>query len=222
MRSPGLVATTVLLASGAAAAQPAPIAAASATPETAQVTTPGENAWTYYLSAYTYFVPDAADYVQPTFTADRGSLRVEARYNYENQRTGSAWIGRNFSAGDKLAVEFTPIFGGVFGDTTGIAAGYQGSLSWWKLELYSESEYVFGTTDRSASFIYNWSELSLSPVEWFRFGIATQRTRAYKADRDIQPGLLVGFSYRKSSLSAFVFNPDSPKPLAVLALEVKF
>ena len=35
------------------------------------------------------------------------------------------------------------MLGGVFGDTTGIAPGYKGSLSWWKLELYSEGEYVF-------------------------------------------------------------------------------
>jgi hypothetical protein len=29
------------------------------------------------------------------------------------------------------------MLGGVFGDTTGIAPGYKGSLNWWKLELYS-------------------------------------------------------------------------------------
>ena len=37
------------------------------------------------------------------------------------------------------------MIGGVFGDTTGVAPGYKGSLSWWKLELYSEGEYVFDT-----------------------------------------------------------------------------
>ena len=37
------------------------------------------------------------------------------------------------------------MLGGVFGETTGVAPGYKGSLSWWKLELYSEGEYVFDT-----------------------------------------------------------------------------
>ena len=46
------------------------------------------------------------------------------------------------------------MLGGVFGNTTGIAPGYKGSLSWWKLELYSEGEYVFDTGDSSDSFFY--------------------------------------------------------------------
>ena len=97
--------------------------------------------------------------MQPTVTFDRDWLHLEARYNYENLDTGSAWVGYNFSGGEKLAWEFTPMLGGVFGNTTGIAPGYKGSLSWWKLELYSEGEYVFDTGDSSESFFYTWSEL---------------------------------------------------------------
>ena len=76
-----------------------------------------------------------------------------------------------------------------------IARGYKGSLSWWKLELYSQGEYVFDTTDSSESSFYNWSELTLAPADWFRFGMVTQRTRLYQTDREIQRGFLVGFSY---------------------------
>ena len=63
------------------------------------------------------------------------------------------------------------MIGGVFGDTTGIAPGYKGSLSWWKLELYSEGEYVFdtgaprtvsSTTGRS----WPWPPLSGSGSAW--------------------------------------------------------
>ena len=88
-----------------------------------------EKAWSFSASATTYIVPDDQDYVQPTFTADRGWLHLEARYNYENLETGSVWIGYNFSGGEKLEWEFTPMLGGVFGDTTGIAPGYKVSVS---------------------------------------------------------------------------------------------
>ena len=47
--------------------------------------------WSFSGSAYTYFVPDSHEYVQPTFTADRGWLHLETRYNYEDLETGSAW-----------------------------------------------------------------------------------------------------------------------------------
>ena len=181
-----------------------------------------EKAWSFSVSASTYIVPDSREYVQPTVTADRGWLHLEARYNYEALDTGSAWVGYNLSGGEKLAWEFTPMLGGVFGDTTGIAPGYKGSLSWWKLELYSEGEFVFDTGTSSDSFFYNWSELTLAPVDWFRFGMVTQRTRVYETDRDVQRGLLVRFSYKKVDLSAYVFNPDEDKPTFVFGLGLTF
>jgi hypothetical protein len=176
----------------------------------------------FSASVYTYIVPDDRDYAQPTVTFDRDWLHLEARYNYEDLRTGSVWAGYNFSVGEKLSLEFTPMLGGVFGDTTGIAPGYKGSLSWWKLELYSEGEYVFDTGDSSGSFFYNWSELTLSPVEWLRVGMVTQRTRVYQTDREIQRGLLVGLSYKSVGFTAYVFNPDEGKPTVVLAVGVGF
>jgi hypothetical protein len=189
---------------------------------TATPMAPAADPWSFSVSAYTYIVPDDREYVQPTLTADHDWLHLEARYNYEALDTGSAWIGYNFSGGNKLAWEFTPMLGGVFGDTTGIAPGYKGSLSWWKLELSSEGEYVFDTAHSSDSFFYNWSELSLSPVDWFRFGLVTQRTHLYQSDRDIQRGVLLGFTYKRVGVSGYLFNPDEPKPTFVFALALTF
>jgi len=176
----------------------------------------------FLCRVYTYLVPDSRDYAQPTITADRGWLHLEARYNYEALDTGSAWVGYNLGGGKKLAWELTPMLGGVFGETTGIAPGYKGSLSWWKLELYSEGEYVVDTGDSSGNFFYNWSELTLAPVEWLRVGMVTQRTRLYQTDREIQRGLLVGLSYKKVGFTAYLFNPDESRPTIVLAAGVDF
>jgi len=178
--------------------------------------------WEFSASAYTYFVPDDGNYAQPTFTADRDWLHLEARYNYEALDTASAWVGYNFGGGETVTWELTPMFGAVFGATDGIAPGYKASLGWRKLELYSEGEYVVDTGDSSDSFFYNWSELTLAPVESFRFGLVTQRTRAYQTDRDIQRGLVAGFSFKRLDLTGYVFNPDDEKPTFVLAVAVTF
>jgi hypothetical protein len=180
-----------------------------------------EGKWSFGASLYSYFVPDDREFVQPIFTADRDWLHLEARYNYEDLETGSAWVGYNISGGDKLAWEFTPMLGGVFGNTTGIAPGYKGSLRWWKLELYSEGEYIIDTGDLSESLFYNWSELTFSPVEWFRFGMVTQRTRVYQTERDIQRGVLVGFSRNRLELTTYMINPGD-KPTWVVAVGLSF
>jgi hypothetical protein len=110
----------------------------------------------------------------------------------------------------------------VFGDTVGIAPGFKGSIGWRWLALYGESEYVVDARDRSDSFFYNWSELTLAPADWSRFGLVTQRTRVYQSDREIQRGVMASFSIKRASLSAYVFNPDDDGSLVVLAAAFTF
>jgi hypothetical protein len=121
--------------------------------------------WAYSASVYFYFVPDDRDYVQPTVSADRRWLHIEARYNYEDFDTGSAWFGYNFNVGDEVSLAFTPKLGVVFGQTTGIAPGFNALLGWGKLALYSEGEHVFDSEDDADSFFYSWSELTLSATD---------------------------------------------------------
>ena len=160
--------------------------------------------------------------MQPTITADRQWLHLEARYNYEDLETGSLWVGYNFSVGDKIRLNIAPMLGGVFGRTTGVAPGLRGSLRWWRLELYGEGEYVFNTRERANSFFYLWSELTLSPVDWLRVGPVVQRTRVDDSELDIQRGFLVGLSYKRVKITAHVSNPNKNKPTYVLAVSVEF
>ena len=114
------------------------------------------------------------------------------------------------------------MLGGVFGQTDGVAPGYTGSLSWRRLEFYSEGEYVFDAADSADNFFYNWSELAVVPAEWFRVGVVTQRTRVYQMPREIERGLLVGVTYKRLTMTGYVFNPDDSKPVVVLAVAVSF
>jgi hypothetical protein len=224
MRFLALIAFAVAFAGDKALAQETTNTPASTAKDTTPVFTKeaDEKAWSFSISASTYIVPDDQEYVQPTFTADRGWLHLEARYNYENLETGSVWVGYNCSGGEKLEWEFTPMLGGVFGNTTGIAPGYKSSLTYWKFELSSEGEFVFDTGNSEGNFFYTWSELSVSPVDWFRFGLVGQRTRAYQTDVDIQRGLLVGFSYKKMDFTTYVFNLDQGKRTWVFSVGVSF
>ena len=179
-------------------------------------------AWTFSAAGYTYILPDESNYLQPTLTADRGRLHLEARFNYEARDSGSLWAGVNFSGGDALSWELTPMVGAVFGDTSGVAPGYRGAIAWRALEFYSEGEALIDAGDSADSYFYNWSELTLAPVDWLRFGLVTQRTRAYQSDRDVQHGLLAGVSIRTLDVTAYLFNPDDSKSTLVLAFAVSF
>ena len=96
--------------------------------------------WECSLSTSTYFVQNGRDYANPTLVADHDWLHLEARYNYEAIKTGSVWLGYNFSLGKKLVLEAAPMLGGVFGDITGIAPGYTLSLSYEQIEFFTQGE----------------------------------------------------------------------------------
>jgi hypothetical protein len=147
----------------------------------------------YAASASLYFLEDDEDYLQPTVALDRDRLHLEARYNYEDRDTASAWIGINLAAGDALSLEFTPMLGVVAGRTKGIAPGFKVTLGW----------------------------RSLGPAKHWRIGIAAQRTRVYETDFDIQRGLLLGASFGRLDVTAYVLNPDE-SPTVVLAAAAGF
>jgi hypothetical protein len=65
-------------------------------------------------------------------------------------------------------------------------------------------------------------ELSYSPKEWWRAGLAAQRTKAYSTSLDIQRGLLVGVSGKKMDFTAYVFNAGWTDPTVVLSMGVTF
>jgi hypothetical protein len=181
-----------------------------------------ETEWEYSLSISTYLAQHARDYANPNFTADRDWLHLEARYNYEAIKTGSLWLGYNFSVGKKLVLEATPMLGGVFGDITGIAPGYSLSLSYEQIEFFTQGEYFFDAGTRSGNFFYTWSELSCAPVTWFRAGIVLDRTRALGSNFDIRRGPLVGFKYKNVDLTTYWLSPGSRDATFIFTVALNF
>ena len=196
--------------------------AALAATLSAQETAPPKETWAFGASLYGYFPPEDHHYAQPTVTADRGALHLEARYNYEALKSGSAWIGWNLSAGEELKLATTILVGGVVGDLRGVAPGYELTLTWKAFELYSEGEYVFDTSDSSGNFFYNWAQLGWSPWEWLSVGLVSQRTRVYHTSLDVQSGVFVGFTWKSLNLNVYVFNPGWETPTVVSSLAVSF
>lgn len=182
---------------------------------------PAKNRWEFTLITDGYIIPDQQSYANPNFTADHEWLHLEARYNSEDFRTGSAWIGYNFAAGKNLVLNVTPMIGGVFGKTNGVAPGCEASLTYKKLQASISNEYVFAT-EKSSSFYYNWPQVTYSPVDWLQLGLVAQRTKTYHTLLDTQRGFLVGFSHKNVQVTSYVFNAGWTNPTVVLELGFSF
>jgi len=178
--------------------------------------------WSGNITGYYYAMRDQPDFGVGVAALNRGPLHLEARYNYEVHDAGSLFLGWNFSGGDSLTFQITPIIGALLGDARGVVPGFEASVGWGTLDAYIEAEYVHDTKNANDSYYYAWTELGWKPVEWLRVGIVGQRTRVVHTDRDLQRGLFAQVIVGKATLSVYAFNPDAASRYAIVAFGVQF
>jgi hypothetical protein len=178
--------------------------------------------WKATVNAYLFVIPDQENFFMLTAPVEIRRLHVEARYNYEALRSGSAFAGLNAGWGQALRLNLTPMIGGVFGALDGLVPALRWTLTWWKLDLYSESEVVIDFDDASDSFFYNWSELAFTPLDWVRLGAAIQRSRVLVTSLDFQRGLFVAATIRFVTVSLYEFNLGWATPTWVGAVSATF
>lgn len=76
--------------------------------------------WKFNLEGDFYFTDPF--FVLPLITADKDWVHLEARYNYEELKTFSGWLGYNFSGGNKFEYNITPMAGFMLGQNNRICA----------------------------------------------------------------------------------------------------
>ena len=183
---------------------------------------PAKPDWEFAGTAYPTAVRGGDKYTSAIVAADRGPLHLEARINYESVGARSAFVGWTFSGGEELKWEVTPLIGGAWGATKAFVPGLETSVAWRRLDFYIEGEHVHDRSASTSSYLYAWSELGFRPVEWLRFGLATQRTRAYGGDRDIQRGPFAQVTWRNITVGGFWFNPGSKEQVFVGSIGAAF
>jgi hypothetical protein len=178
--------------------------------------------WSFSTTGYYYFVPDDEN----TFTligyADYRNLHFEARFNYEDENTGSVFGGYRFEIGNKIQFGITPMAGVVFGNTNGIAPGLELDITYKKFDYYSETEYVIDFSGKENNFLFIWGELAFSPLPALRTGIAWQKTHLYQTEFTVQRGLFAEYTFRKFGLGVFCFNPFTSDIIFSTSLTVDF
>lgn len=183
-----------------------------------------ENAagWSLAASVYGYWIP-GEDFL-PVYgvEADRDQLHLEGRWNYEAEGAGSLWVGWTFSFEGAVALDVTPMIGGVYGDLSAIAPGIELDLTHKRLNLYVEGEYVEDLDGDEGDFVYGWTELTYAPTDWFRAGLVGQRTRLYDTGLEVQRGLMVAFTLGPVDIGGYFFNPGGDDAFEVASLSVEW
>ena len=176
--------------------------------------------WEYGVETDLYFTDPFV--FLPIFTADKGKLHLEARYNYEDLKTVSAWVGYNISGGEEFEYLIIPMVGGAAGRTNGIATGLEFTFGFAGFELYSESEYLFDFESKENNFFYNWTDFTYSPLDWLWFGISGQLTKVYETELETDRGLLLGVAHQNFEFTGYYYNAFTDDAFFMLALTTEF
>jgi hypothetical protein len=181
-----------------------------------------ENSWSFSATLWGYIVPTDRNFLSFIGYADRGSLHLEARYNYEDIHTASVFAGWRFELGKKLRLAFTPLAGFVFGNVNGFVPGLEFEAAWKILEYYSETEYVFDFSNSENNYLYTWGELGINPFSTFKAGISYQRTILYQTGLELQKGIFASYSFWKLNAGVYYYNPFSAEQFWIVNLGIEF
>jgi hypothetical protein len=132
---------------------------------------------------------------------------AEARYNYEEARTVSFYVGRVYEHQGRFSYSITPLFGGVIGRFNGGSTGVNMDIEYNNFYFSSQSQYTFSIEDEMDNFYFSWSELGYQPLHWFYGGIVIQETYFPQVREHItHPGIVVGFCYKSWTLPIYGFR----------------
>jgi hypothetical protein len=90
------------------------------------------------------------------------------------------------------------------------------------LELYTEGEFVFDMKDSENDYFYSWSELTVSPTDWFFAGIAAQRTKVREDASDVEWGPMLGFAHKNIEWAIYAFEPGTDAQTLASSFTVHF
>jgi hypothetical protein len=172
------------------------------------------------VSAYLNLPRGNDNYVTGIAIAKRGALHLEARSNYEGRDAYSFFIGYNLGVGEDVRLDFTPILGVVTGSTHSVVPGFEATLTGRHADAYIELEYV--PDAEPTGYTYAWSELAFRPVDWFRIGLAGQRTRVYENGRNLQRGIFAQVKGKHVTAAVYWFNPSSAEQVTVISAAFNF
>jgi hypothetical protein len=147
---------------------------------------------------------------------------TEMRYNYEDVKTASLYLGKNFNKNAVLNYSVTPMLGIVFGKYNGGSLAMNIDVENEKAFICMQTQYTISSDEIESNFFFNWTELAYQPLNWFYAGVSMQQTKVYNTSFQSEYGVLVGFSIKKFTMPVYIFNPLNKSRNFIVGINVEW
>jgi hypothetical protein len=135
-----------------------------------------------------------------------GKGYVEARYNYDAERTAGLSVGRSFDApaGKALAWTLTPTIGWMAGDCHGLSLGANVSVEYKGWDLSTAAQV---SPAKQTGYWYSWSEVGRPVGNRLYVGVALQQDCRFGAGCTLTPGIQGRLLLAQWTFPVYIFNP---------------
>jgi hypothetical protein len=178
--------------------------------------------WKGGIEQYNYInARTAGNFVPVLHIQSSKNWYAEMRYNYDNDQTGSLYVGKELSGGNRWNYSITPMIGASIGNFKSIAVANKTELENKKFFVSIEAQYNQALNNDQSSFFFTWSEVSFNFSKWFFSGAAVQYTLQQGAE-DFEPGIIAGISFKNISIPVYVFSPFRSNTYLVIGLNYEY
>ena len=134
---------------------------------------------------------------------------TEIRHNYEALNTFSLYMGRSYEKKAALSYFVCPMAALVGGNFTGGSVGLTADITYKKLFCATQAQYTFSVADRSAAYLYNWSELGYQALKDVNTGVLIQQTKPFCLKTTVKSGFYVKWQWGNLTFPLYIFNLTS-------------
>ena len=149
-------------------------------------------------------------------------MYTEMRYNYEEARTASLYLGKIFNTNGDIGTSFTPAAGIVVGKYTGASVALNTELSYRNVFFNSQAQYTISAQKTTNNFYFNWSDLYYMSTPWLFTGVAMQQTGVYNTALKTETGVLMGFTKGKWTIPVYLFNVLNDQKYFIVGVNVEW
>jgi len=170
------------------------------------------------------FLSSAAAYVwMPVIHhTSKKNVYTEMRYNYEDIKTASLYLGKSFTKKAAFGYTVTPMMGWVFGNFNGGSLAMNIDVDYKKTFASMQTQYSISSDNVANNFFFNWTELGYQPLKWFYAGVSTQQTIQHNGNVQSEYGVLAGFVINKITIPVYVFNPMSKNKNFIIGVNTEW
>lgn len=149
-------------------------------------------------------------------------IYTELRYNYEDRKTFSFYMGGTFKVGKHEEFEIIPMIGGSVGRFKGISPATTMILEAGWIRGFSQNQYSINLKDQGSNFFFDWTAIVVHTYKPLYLGVSLQTFVPQNTESQIYFAPMISLKKLPLIVEGFAYNFWTDLPMWALGVQYVF